>query len=453
MLEFVLFTLALAVRACFALARAALINLRPSRLSKIEERRPNAAQAIAHLTQNSSRLLATAEVGALMSLLFAAAIATMQFGAPMAQAINAATGSQLPANVPTLLADMLVVLLIGLPLFVIGRLVPEALAVRYAEPIALATIRPMQVASAILAPFVRVAVWLSNVLAMPLGGRKLQTGSMITEEEIKTLVDAGEEEGLIETGEKEMILSVLDFGDTVAREVMVPRIDIVAVDAAMPMSEALDAMVAAGHSRVPVYRESIDDVVGFLYIKDLLQVLRQGTNPPLESVMRPALFTPESKPVSDLLRELQKSRTHVSIVVDEYGGTSGLVTIEDILEEIVGDIQDELDAEEPEVVALAGGDGFVLDAGMSIDDVAELLKIELPEQESDTLGGYIYDQLGEVPKEGARVIHEDVLFEVLKVTDRRIMKVKASSSAGALGADAPDAVADGKGEHANGKTD
>lgn len=452
MLEFVLFVLALAVRAFFALARAALINLRPARLTKLEERRPNAAQAILHLTQNSSRLLATAEVGALMSLLFAAAIATMEYGAPIAQWINDATGGQLPSNVPTLLADMLVVLLIGLPLFVIGRLVPEALAVRYAEPIALATIRPMQLASGLLAPFVRVAVWLSNVLAMPLGGRKLQTGSMITEEEIKTMVDAGEEEGLIETEEKEMIFSVLDFGDTVAREVMVPRIDIVAVEAATPMNEALDAMVGAGHSRVPVYRETIDDVIGFLYIKDLLKVLRQGGNPPLVEVMRPALFAPESKPVSDLLRELQKSRTHVSIVVDEYGGTSGMVTIEDILEEIVGDIQDELDADEPEVVALANGEGFVLDAGMSIDDVAQLLKIELPEQESDTLGGFIYDQLGEVPKEGARVVHANVEFHVLKVADRRILKVKAAYMAGE-GDDAGSAAAHGRGGNTNGKTE
>ncbi|HQX75366.1 MAG TPA: hemolysin family protein, partial [Thermoflexales bacterium] len=340
MIEIILFLLALMVRAFFALARGALINLRPARLSDLEERDPGAAKSIRKLTENSGRLLATAEVGALISMLFAAAIATMKFGGQVFAWVHANTPFSMSDAWLNALAAMLVVLVIGLPLFVIGRLVPEALAVRYAEPFALATILPMQIASALMAPFVRVAVWLSNALSMPLGGRKSLTGAPATEEEIKTLVDAGEEEGLIESEEKEMIYSVLNFGDTVAREVMVPRIDMLAIEVNTPLNEALDVIIAAGHSRVPVYRETIDDVVGFLYIKDLLKVLRAPqitAYPSLNEVMRTAHFTPESKSVSDLLRELQKSKTHVCIVVDEFGGTAGMVTIEDILEEIVGE--------------------------------------------------------------------------------------------------------------------
>ncbi|HQV70559.1 MAG TPA: hemolysin family protein [Thermoflexales bacterium] len=428
MIEIILFLLALMVRAFFALARGALINLRPARLSDLEERDPGAAKSIRKLTENSGRLLATAEVGALISMLFAAAIATMKFGGQVFAWVHANTPFSMSDAWLNALAAMLVVLVIGLPLFVIGRLVPEALAVRYAEPFALATILPMQIASALMAPFVRVAVWLSNALSMPLGGRKSLTGAPATEEEIKTLVDAGEEEGLIESEEKEMIYSVLNFGDTVAREVMVPRIDMLAIEVNTPLNEALDVIIAAGHSRVPVYRETIDDVVGFLYIKDLLKVLRAPqitAYPSLNEVMRTAHFTPESKSVSDLLRELQKSKTHVCIVVDEFGGTAGMVTIEDILEEIVGEIQDELDAEEPESVALPDG-GYVLDAGMAIDDVCELLKIELPEQESDTLGGLIYDQLGAEPNVGDVVHQGGATFEVLKMSERRILKVKAT---------------------------
>jgi len=315
---------------------------------------------------------------------------------------------------------------VALFLFVFGRLVPEALAVRYTEPLALALIRPMQAMSVLLSPLVRFAVVLSNLLSIPMGGQKRESASLVTEEEIKTMVDAGEEEGLIHEDEKEMILSVLDFGDTVARQVMVPRIDMTALDVNTPFDEALDMIVSAGHSRVPVYRGTVDEIIGILYAKDMLKMLRDGKKPPLEQMLRQVLFTPESKRVSELLQELQKTRVHVSIVVDEYGGTAGLVTIEDILEEIVGEIQDEFDAEEPESVPLPNGAGYILDAGMNLEDTSELLKIELPRDESDTLGGFIYDQLGKVPEVGERVNWSDINFEVLSVSDRRILKIKVT---------------------------
>jgi len=240
------------------------------------------------------------------------------------------------------------------------------------------------------------------------------------------MVDAGEEEGLIEEEEKAMILSVLDFGDTVAREVMVPRIDIVAVEVSTDFNEALDMIISSGHSRVPVYRETIDDIVGFLYVKDLLKVIHEQKIQPLDKLARQAYYTPESKKVSELLEELQNRRVHACIVVDEYGGTAGMVTIEDILEEIVGEIQDEYDTEEPDFQALPNGEGYILEAGMAIDDVNELMHVELPTDQSDTLGGFIYDQLGEVPDVGATVHFTGLLFEVLGVSDRRILKVKVT---------------------------
>ena len=226
-----------------------------------------------------------------------------------------------------------------------------------------------------------------------------------------------------------MILSVLDFGDTVAREVMVPRIDILALDADTSWDEALDFVIKSGHSRVPVYRHSIDDIIGILYAKDVLRAMRDGASlhtahPPIEKLLRKVYFTPESKRVNELLQELQKTRVHVSIVVDEYGGTAGLLTIEDILEEIVGEIQDEYDEEQPEYVPSPDGKGYVVDAGMLISDVNELLQVKLPEDESDTLGGFIYDQLGKVPVVGEMVNYNGLTAEVLEVNDRRILKVK-----------------------------
>lgn len=420
-----LFVLATAVRAFFAVARSALINMRRPRLVELEKKGVTSARVIQQLTENSGRLLATAEVGALLGLVLAAGIAALGF-TPLVLNWLTSVFDVLPPEPAQVIAFFIVALAAALFLFVFGRLVPEALALRYTEPLALALVRPMQVMSVLLAPFVRFAVALSNLLSIPMGGQKREGATLVTEEEIKTMVDAGEEEGLIEEGEKEMILSVLDFGDTVAREVMVPRIAMVALEVNTPFDEALDVIVSAGHSRIPVYRSTIDEIVGILYAKDMLAALRDGAKPPLEKMLRPVYFTPESKRVIELLHELQKRRVHVSIVVDEYGGTAGLVTIEDILEEIVGEIQDEYDTEEPDIVPLPEGNGYILDAGMNIEDAGELLKVAFPEGESDTLGGFIYDQLGKVPVAGEKVEHGGFVFEVLAVNDRRILKVKVT---------------------------
>jgi len=424
--EIVLFLLAAALRAFFALARSALINMRRPRLVELEQKGVTSARAIQQLTEQSGRLLATAEVGALLGLVFSAGLAVLGFVPPLAAQVKALVGTSLTTGTSDAIAFVIVMLAVALFLFVFGRLVPEALALRYTEPLALALVRPMQWMGIALAPLVRFAVVLSNWLAIPMGGQKRGSAALVTEEELKTMVDAGEEEGLIEEEEKEMILSVLDFGDTIAREVMVPRIDIVALEVNTPFSEALNVVISAGHSRIPVYRGTIDDIIGVLYAKDMLAALRDCKTPSLEQMLRPVYFTPESKRVIELLQELQKQRIHMCIVVDEYGGTAGLITIEDILEEIVGDIQDEYDAEEPEVMPLTGEEGYILNPSMHIEDAAELLKVSFPRGESDSLGGFIYDQLGKVPVVGEKVSHNGWVFEVLAVNDRRILKVKAT---------------------------
>jgi len=424
--EIVLFLLAAALRAFFALARSALINMRRPRLVELEQKGVTSARAIQQLTEQSGRLLATAEVGALLGLVFSAGLAVLGFVPPLAAQVKALVGTSLTTGTSDAIAFVIVMLAVALFLFVFGRLVPEALALRYTEPLALALVRPMQWMGIALAPLVRFAVVLSNWLAIPMGGQKRGSAALVTEEELKTMVDAGEEEGLIEEEEKEMILSVLDFGDTIAREVMVPRIDIVALEVNTPFSEALNVVISAGHSRIPVYRGTIDDIIGVLYAKDMLAALRDQKAPSLEQMLRPVYFTPESKRVIELLQELQKQRIHMCIVVDEYGGTAGLITIEDILEEIVGDIQDEYDAEEPEVMPLTGEEGYILNPSMHIEDAAELLKVSFPRGESDSLGGFIYDQLGKVPVVGEKVSHNGWVFEVLAVNDRRILKVKAT---------------------------
>ena len=431
-----LFLFALAFRAAYELARGALVNMRKARLLDLEQRDHAHANAVRALNDNSSRLLATAEVGTTLGTVAAAGIAFAEWVPPVAWWLVGVSGNFLgfyPAA--TLVAYVIVTFVAAFIIFIFGRLLPEAVALRHAEPIAIASVGWMRLSAILFAPLVRVSVVLSNWLSVPFGAPPRQNASLVTEEEIITMVDASEEGGLIEEEEKDMILSVLDLGDRVAREVMVPRIDVMALDVTRTVTEALDFVVSSGHSRIPVFDGGIDHIVGVLYSKDLLKLMRSGETPTLLQIMRTTHFTVESKRISELLQELQTRRMHLCVVVDEFGGTSGIVTIEDILEEIVGEIQDEYDEhEEADVTELPDNGGYILDAGMQIEAVNDLLNIKLPTDQSDTLAGYIYDQLGGVPKVGATVefAQSQTRFEVVNVNDRRIVKVKATRSNGVL---------------------
>jgi len=265
-------------------------------------------------------------------------------------------------------------------------------------------------------------------LSRRLGGQKEGDGVagnvMLSDDGLRFLINAAEEPGLIEEDEKKMIASIFELGEMVAREVMVPRIDVAAVDQRTTLREALDVIIQAGHSRIPVYDDTVDNIQGVLYAKDLLLPFRDGRDAMLiTELMRPAYFVPESKRVDDLLQELQQRRVHMAIVVDEYGGTAGVVTIEDLLEEIVGDIQDEYDSETP-MSQQVGEREFVFDGQIRLDDANDILNAHLPSEESDTLGGFIYTQLGAMPSVGSRIVFDDLTLEVLLVEGRRILQVR-----------------------------
>ncbi len=271
----------------------------------------------------------------------------------------------------------------------------------------------------LLSPLLKVV----DLLGRSFGGRGSDRLAM-REEELQLLLDVGPGDGIIEADEKEMIASIFEMGETTVREVMVPRIDIVAIEADTSLREALDVIIACGHSRIPVYEKTIDNVVGLLYAKDLLQCLGDGQpDRPLREFLRPAYFIPESKRVDELLRELQQRRVHMAIVVDEYGGVAGLVTIEDLLEEIVGEIQDEYDFEEPVSQRLSDHE-VIFDARVDLDDVNREMDLELPTNESDTLGGLIYARLGRLPAKGDVVQLDGVRISVLSMMGRRIGRVK-----------------------------
>jgi len=304
----------------------------------------------------------------------------------------------------------------------LGVLLPEALGSTFAEQWRGQFFTLIHGIYSSLKPLVQSALRLGNTVARWFGGNPVQRTTTITEEQIKSLVEVGEKAGTIQEEERKMIHSVFQLGETIAREVMIPRTDIAALDAETPPETVMDTILTSGHSRIPVYQGTIDNIIGILYAKDLLTVPAAEALP---TKLRPAYFVPESKRLDTLLREMKVKKIQLAIVVDEYGGVAGLVTLEDIVEEIVGEIQDEYDHEEPGIRQLEDG-GYLFDARLPLDDIAEVLTISLPLEEADSLGGFVYDQLGHIPDIGEQLIFNDVMFEVVETAGRRILKVRAT---------------------------
>jgi putative hemolysin len=284
-----------------------------------------------------------------------------------------------------------------------------------------------------LNPLVKTLMWvLAFLVWLPLtASGEAQNGAVeftsnVTEDELKTLVDAGQEEGVIQQGERRMIYSIFQLSDTLAREIMVPRIDMLALDVTTPLNDAVRALLKSGHSRVPVFEESVDNMLGLLYAKDLLRVWQEGSHlESLRDLLRPAYFVPEAKKADELLAEMQSQRIHMAVVVDEYGGVAGLVTLEDIVEEILGEIRDEYDqAEESPYLVDKNGD-YVFQGRVDLDDFNEIIGSQLPKDEADTIGGFIYSRLGRVPDVGDQVEESHLLLVVDQVSGRRIRKVRA----------------------------
>ena len=417
--EVLLLVALMALNGFLAMARTALINVRKMRLRQLVDEGVGSARTAERLAEDASRLLATTQLGKILTSFFSGAVVAVVSAPDLAKLLEPWLGEASYA-----IAFVAVVFVAAVVMLVLAELVPETIALQHSERLALVLARPLAVLSVIAMPMVHVMVWLSNAVSRLFGAQRRGVLPFVTEEEIKTLVDAGEEEGVIEQDEKAMIYSIFELGDTLVREVMVPRIDVVAVEATAPMLEALEAIMEAGHSRIPVYGDTIDNVLGVLYAKDLLPYLRDGrTDVPLKSLLREAYFVPETKRASELLPDLQQRRVHVAIVVDEYGSMAGLVTIEDLLEEIVGEIQDEYDTEEP-FVEFVDENEYVFDARVDLDDLNRLMDVSLPTEDNDTLGGFIYTELGKVPTPGDQVAFGNMEFIVESVAGRRIRKVR-----------------------------
>ncbi len=407
-----IFVLLLALSAFFSGTETAFFAISKIDLAKLKEDRSSSAKKIVRLLNDQRKLLITILTGNTLVNIGSAVIATILTVKLIQQYHLSETWSML-----------IEVVAVTFLILIFGEITPKVLAVK--RPVAFARKVVFWIDLIYLA-FYPVSAFLERFTLVFSGIFHLQKSEhFLSEDELKVLIELGEEKGTIQEEEKEMIDSIFEFGETTVREIMVPRIDMVSVETATPIEELVEIIQKAGHSRIPIYEERIDNIVGVIHAKDLIPFLvgSQETTD-LRKLARPAYFVPESKKIDDLLREFQQEKTHMAIVVDEYGGTAGLVTLEDVIEEIVGEIQDEYDQEQPLFKKVAENI-WLVDAKIDIPEFNETFPEPLPEDEDyESLGGFIFDITGNVPEENEVIQWGNYKFQIEKLEGQRIAEVK-----------------------------
>jgi putative hemolysin len=411
----------------FVAAEIALVTIRRTRIDQLAEEGNRSAKRVRGLVAQPGRFLAVTQIGLTFLGFLASAYAAVNLTVSLEAAL-AGTGWPIISTSAATLALIIVTLILSLFTIIFGELVPKSLALAHTETFALRLSGFIEVLLRVLGPLVRVLTAITTAVARMLGAGDQAQGVMSTQE-LSILVERGGEQGILEAEEEQMIQAVIELGDQRIHEVMVPRIAMVSLPAGATLEDTIDTLIDQGHSRIPVYEETIDEIVGILYAKDLLPFLKGSAaeRPALRSILRTPVFVPESMSVDDLLHEFQRRKVHIAIVLDEYGGTAGLVTIEDLLEEIVGEIQDEYDEEEPLIVRLSDDEARI-DGRADVDDLADLFDTNLgldDADEYDTVGGLIYHRIGGVPKPGDQVTVDGLTLTVETTDGRRVGKVLA----------------------------
>jgi putative hemolysin len=395
--------------AFFAASEAAIVGVSKITARTLAEKNTPGAKRLVAMLDDRNRTLTTVLIASTFVLLATDSLATYLF--ILAGIPNAPLWSTLATTVVVL---------------IFGEILPKTLAVASSARTALWISRPLSLVTWVLTPLTAAFLLTTGLIVRVFGGQP-QHGPYVTEDDIKTLVNVGVEQNVLEEGERELIHSIIEFGDTIVREVMTPRTDMITVPVSAPARRALDLVIADGYSKLPVYEESIDNVVGVVHDRELLIVLANGAiaTTSLRALMRPVAHVPENKRISELLREMQRAKYSLAIVVDEYGGTAGLVTMEDLLEEIVGEIRDEHDEGEEEPIRQVAAGETIVEAGTNIEDVNAALGIDLPHEEFETIGGYTVGLFGRLPQEGEEIDAGDgVRLRVDRTRGRRILAVR-----------------------------
>src|SRR5215831_16117 len=410
--ELALLVICVAVAALASATETAMTSVGRLRVRHLADEGSASAAVLERLQQDPNRFLSTVLVVNTVALILASFTTTLL------------SVRYLPARFG-FLGDLLVSLALSIFLLIFAEVTPKTIAIRRAESLALVAAGPVDA----LARFLRPVLWFITLVSRAITGGRAARAPYLTEQELMTLLHVSEEQGVIEEEEREMIHGIIQIGDKLVREVMIPRTHIVALPRDASLEEIVRVSEESGHTRLPVYEGDLDHIVGLVNIKDLLKPLRNGAAEfKLDAVIRPIRYTPQSKKVDELLHQMQTEKVHMMVVLDEYGGTAGLVTLEDLLEEIVGEIRDEYDIAEEEPVVVVSDREAVVDARFSMEGLNELLRLGLEESEDyDSVGGYVYATLGEVPEAGATFDSEGLHWKVEKVTGRRIEKIRLQS--------------------------
>lgn len=412
------------INAYFAASEIAFISLNDAKIERRAKEGNKKAKQIEKMLKSPSKFLATIQIGITLAGFLSSAFASDTFADILAPSLN----NIFPAiSVEAFRGISIVIITIILSFFtlVFGELVPKRLAMKYYEKVAYASIGIIRFISIIASPFVKILTKSTNIISKIFGISENEE-EIVTEEEIKMMIDEGEEKGTIEQEEKEMINNIFEFNDITVSEVMTHRTDIFSIDISSSIEDILKDLDDYKYSRVPVYSETIDNIEGILFVKDLLKYFRTKKPLKIKNIIREAYFVSENKPINELFKDLQRNKMQMAIVIDEYGGTAGLVTMEDLLEEIVGNIFDEYDDIENEIEKI-DDNTFLISGKISVNELKKVLGIEVPEGEYETLSGYLLELLGRVPEDDEKPIIETdkVTYKIEEYEDKRILWVKA----------------------------
>ncbi len=409
--------------AFFAATEIAYISLNDAKIEKQAKEGNKKAKQIEKMLKNPSRFLATIQIGITLAGFLSSAFASEAFADELAPILNGLFPI-ISQEIWKGISIVIITIILSFFTLVFGELVPKRLAMKYYEKIAFATIGIVKAISTITSPFVKLLTVATNMISKIFGVSDSEE-EVVTEEEIKIMIDQGEQKGTIEQEEKELLNNVFAFNDIIVSEIMTPRTDMYAIEINENLDDILDELDEYKYSRIPIYEESIDNIQGILFIKDTLKMLKERNHVDIREIIRDAYFVPESKEIDELFRELQKNKQQMAIVIDEYGGTAGLITMEDIIEELMGNIFDEYDEEEVEYKKI-DENTYIISGSSTLYDIKKIFDVEIPEGDYETLSGYLLEKLGRIPNEDEKPVIEDeyLTYKIEEYEDKRIKHVK-----------------------------
>lgn len=419
----VILVILIGINAFFASSEIAFISLNDAKIEKQAKDGDKKAKSIQKMLKDPSKFLATIQIGVTLAGFLSSAFAADTF----AEVLSPKLFNLMPfiqEQTWKAISIILITLILSYFTLVFGELVPKRIAMKYTEKIAFSSIGIIKAISVIASPFVKLLTLSTNAVSKIFKITENEE-EVVTEEEIRMMIDVGEEKGVIGVAAKEMLNNVFEFNDKIVSEIMIPRTEVFALNKELTIKEVIEILSEdTRYSRIPVYEETIDNIVGIVYIKDIL-LSKKDENRKIKELMKKAYYVPETITVDKLFEEMRKNKKQISIVIEEHGGTSGIVTMEDILEEIVGEIYDEYDTSENKVVEL-DSNTYLIDGSLAIYDLEKIFDVEIPEGDYDTISGYLIDLLGRIPKPKENIIIEtkQLDFKVEKVKNKKIVQVK-----------------------------